>query len=462
MVNCLDQSETLQHHCSEWGIPYQSSEATLANASVDFGNIVQGKPKLVVQPQTSKDITHLFALANQQGFSITPRGGGRSQSGQSVSPDGITLDVSCLNDITCISSGQVRCGAATTWRQVVTQLGPKGKLPCVMPLNLDLTIGGTLSAGGFSTNSHRYGPAVANVEALELVTGAGNAIACSAQARSHIFAAALGGLGQCAVITSATLATRNIKPRVRTYYLLYEDLQQWLDDQQLLFTTGQADYVEGFCSASVQGLHRTPSGRHPLMHWLYGLHVSVEFHSHRSPRKTQILEGLHYNQLLYTEDDNTIDYAARYDARFKMMRSSGAWQQAHPWFECLLPLSTAREVIPRILKVLPPWFGDGHRVIFLSEQNIPSFFMMPSQLPAVVFALLPTGIPQTQLQPTLEILRTFHDWVTEAGGKRYLSGWLGMMNPRSWQQHYGDRYSELRAIKQQLDPNHVLRSVLLP
>ena len=465
MVSCLNQQASLSQGCRDRGIPWRDDDDTLAIASQDFGRLVKGQTQLVAQPQVPADIADLLHFADQQGVSVTPRGKGYSQSGQSISSGGITLDISSFNGIASPDSGPVVCGAAVTWRQLVNHLAPQGRLPAVMPLNLDLTVGGTLSAGGFSANSHRYGPAVANVSALEVVTGTGEIVSCRPEAsrpEADTFAAVLGGLGQYAVLTSATLAVRPIQPQVRLYYLVYEDLNQWLDDQQILSASGRVDYLEGFCSASIQGLHKTPTGRRPLQHWLYGLHVGVEFDPDCPPEQDQILGGLHYHRLLHVEDEVTASFAARYDARFEAMQASGAWQQAHPWFECLLPLNAARDLIPQALQLLPPWFGDGHRIIFLAEQNNPKFFMTPAESPAVIFALLPTGIPAAQLPATLEILETIHRWVMAAGGKRYLSGWLGMMTPQDWRQHYGAHYGELQRLKQQLDPHGILRSVLCP
>ncbi|MGF1600485.1 MAG: FAD-binding protein [Thermosynechococcaceae cyanobacterium] len=458
MLQTSKTLSNLQQLFHEWEPVDQGNN--IIHTSTDFGNIVQGKPQLIARPETVSDLIRLIQCANQESISITPRGGGNSQSGQSISADGISLDVSCFNEIERLP-GQVRCGASTTWRQLVEALGSQGQLPTVMPLNLDLTVGGTLSAGGFSANSHRYGATIDHVDALELVTGRGDVLSCNPQHHSDSFAAALGGLGQCAVITSATLALRPIKSQVRLFYLLYDSFNQWLDDQQRLSSEQQVDYLEGFCAATVQGLFKTSAGRRPLRHWLYGLHVGVEFNSEPST-KDSILEGLKYQQCLHVEDDAVIDFAARYDARFQAMKASRAWQQPHPWFECLLPLSAARDLIPKILHLLPPYFGDGHRVIFLAEQTSPPFFMKPSQLPAVVFAILPTGIPPNHLQSALKHLKTVHDWVIEAGGKRYLSGWLGMMTPVDWQQHYGDQSLAFHDLKRRLDPNHVLRSVLLP
>jgi cytokinin dehydrogenase len=445
------------------GIPFTCDPDLLARASKDFGNLIQGRCHTIVQPHSAEEIVALLHLANQENLPITPRGSGGSQSGQSVSQNGITLDISRLDTIDTVRlPEQAICGAGTTWRQLVAHLGKQGLLPCVMPLNLNLTVGGTLSAGGFGANSHRFSSVVANVAGLEVITGAGNLVSCSTTEKPEIFEASLAGLGRCAVITSATLNLRKIQSQVRTYYLLYEDINTWLEDQQQLAQSQHVDYLEGFCSASIQGLRKTPNGRRPLIHWLYGLHVGVEFEPSHPPQTEQILDSLGYKLLLHTEDDSTNAFSARYDVRFQAMQQSGAWQQSHPWFECLLPLRVAGEAIPQILDLLPPFFGDGHRVILIADKQNPAFFMQPDVSPAVAFAVLPTGIPEAMIKPALNALSQVNDLVLSFGGKRYLSGWLGMMTPDLWKLHYGNQYDRWQNIKQLLDPNHVLRSVLFP
>jgi cytokinin dehydrogenase len=446
------------------GIPFSCDAETVARASKDFGNIVHGQSHGVVQPRNAHDVAALLKMANRDGLAIALRGNGCSQGGQSVSQGGITLDTSRLDCIEILESDfeQVLCGAGTTWRQLVAHLGGRGLLPCVMPLNLNLTVGGTLSAGGFGANSHRFGSAIANVAGLEAISGTGDLISCNALEKSDLFEAILGGQGRCAVISSALLRLRPIKSQVRTYYLLYEDFNLWLDDQQHLALSDQIDYLEGFCSASAQGLRKTTTGRCPLVHWLYGLHVSVEFEPSHPPQAEQILEGLRYNRLLHTDDDATVAYMARYDLRFQTMQQSGAWQQPHPWFDCILPLDVASEVIPQILDLLPSFFGDGHRVILLGDRETSRFFIRPDRFPACLFAILPTGIPESLLSSALAALSDVNDLVIRYGGKRYLSGWLGTMTPQTWTLHFGHQYDDWQRLKQLYDPNHVLCSALFP
>jgi cytokinin dehydrogenase len=443
-------------------IPFSCDADSLTRASKDFGNLLQGHSQVVLQPRDAQDIVALLQIANHENLAITPRGNGCSQSGQSVSPDGITLETSRLDTIQALPDAElVRCGAGTTWRQLAVYLGSQGLLPCVMPLNLNLTVGGTLSAGGFGANSPRFGTVIANVKELDVVTGAGDLVTCSQTENLDVFDAVLGGVGRCAVITSATLKLRRIKPQVRTYYLMYDDIQTWFADQQQLQQVNSIDHLEGFCSASVQGLRKTPTGRSPLVHWLYGLHVGVEFEPAYPPPAEEVLQGLHYSHLLHTEDDLTVAYMARYDMRYQTMQQSGSWQQPHPWFDCLLPLEIAGEVIPKILDSLPMLFGDGHRVILLADQQTPRYFMKPDSL-SCLFAVLPTGIPTAFLETALAALEQVNDLVIHAGGKRYLSGWLGKMTSEAWQLHFGPQYSHWQNLKQQLDPNNTLRSQLFP
>lgn len=451
---------TLPQSMSAIGVPFDSDAAVLAAASTDFGHLIQGQSDLVVQPRQIEDVVALLQTANDHRFPITLRGKGCSQNGQSVSPGGVTLDTSRLDHMRYSEAlpNQVTCGAGTTWRQVVAALKSHHRIPCIMPLNLNLTVGGTLSAGGFGANSHRYGPAIANVIALEVVTGSGEQLWCSPHKHPEIYEAVLGGQGRCAAIVSATLALRPIKSQVRTYYLVYEDLSAWMQDQIQL--CDRTDYLEGFCAASIQGLQKTPQGRRPLVQWLWGLHVSLEFDSDHPPQQDRVLAGLHHHKLLHIEDDATTDYAARYDLRFQSMQTSGAWQQLHPWFDCLLPLETAADIIPEILEILPPCFGDGHRVLLVANRPTPRFLMKPQ--PAFLFAILPTGIPTSLKAQALTALDQIHDLVIQAGGKRYLSGWLGSISADFWPQHFDGHWQDWQQVKQSLDPNHILCSKLFP
>ena len=444
------------------GISYSLDPSDLKQMGSDFGHLQFGSPLCILKPKNTNELTAIVQEANLKHYALTPRGRGLSQSGQSISSRGISLEMSHFSDIAIDGSNQLqaRCGAGVTWRQLMMHCSNMGYLPYVMPLNLDLTIAGTLSAGGFGATSYRFGPAIAHVEELEVVTGKGEWVICNANHRSEVFHSVLGGIGRSGVIASATLRLRSFKPKVRTYYLLYSDLEQYLGDQQWLSTQDWTHYVEGFCSSSVQGLRVTPEGRRPFFHWQYGLHLGIEFESKSVEALPTFLSQLHHQQLLLVEDADTIEFLSRYDARFQQMRHSKEWEKAHPWFECLLPLDVAKELIPQFLKELPSFFADGHRIMYLPKTDVSPIFKQPDSSSIVVFAVLPKGICSTNLSDALEVLEKLNVKLVGSGGKRYLSGWLGSMKNQNWQQHFDNQYEYWRLLKTTLDPNHVLQSVL--
>src|SRR5437588_9356342 len=77
--------------------------------------------------------------------------------------------------------------------------------PPVLTDYLELTVGGTLSAGGIGGTSHRHGPQVDHVRELEVVTGTGEIVTCSPASNTAVFSGALAGYGQAGIITRATI-----------------------------------------------------------------------------------------------------------------------------------------------------------------------------------------------------------------------------------------------------------------
>jgi cytokinin dehydrogenase len=165
---------------------------------------------------------------------------------------------------------------------------------------------------------------------------------------------------------------------------------------------------------------------------------------------------------VHAEDDDAAEFAARYDVRFEAMRALGAWQQLHPWLECLLPLEAAEQLLPRILERLPLLLGDGHRVSWVSSGSQGSSVVCPEQSRMLALAILPLGVVNAVREPMLGALADVERSLLDAGGKRYLSGWLFGRDQDAWRRHYGPQYADWKQRKEWFDPRHILRSDLLP
>jgi cytokinin dehydrogenase len=269
-------------------------------------------------------------------------------------------------------------------------------------------------------------------------------------------------LGQAAVLTSATLSLRPAKRRVRTVFALYTRLADCLVDLDFLGAHADCSYIEGSCSTSFQGLKKTPAGRQPLLRWFYGIQLSVEYDVEPAPDLQSIIEQLHCFEIVHHETDEHLLFLDRYQARFEAMRRMGAWEQTHPWLECLLPAEAAPAFIAELLPMVPIMFGDGHRLFSVQGAANPKYLQLPvgpSQRSFVV-ALLPGGVPESALPAALDFVQRATDLLHRHGGKRYLSGWLGGRDPEFWRRHHGSLFDEWVASKRALDPNHVLTSEL--
>ncbi len=438
-------------------------DAARAAASSDFGGIARGLAYLVLRPGSEGALAAIVDVARRHGIQLTPRCLGLSQSGQSLPHGGASVQLGRFAGVAVDRERSVaRCGASATWRALVEAAAPFGLAPCVTPFNLDLSVGGVLSAGGLGSTSHLYGFAVSTVESVRVVTGGGAVVVADRSKDRAVYDAVLGGVGAFGFITEATVRLRSMLPWTRTYYLLYDDLGVMLEDERAVMTRGGCLHLEGFASAAVQGVRRVgPGPRVAFARWFYGMHVSVEYQG-EPPSDGVVLEGLRFSERVHTEDSASVEFAARYDVRFSAMRAMGTWEAVHPWFEATVPSDTASQALQTVVPRLPLLLGDGHRMMPVADVPRPELFVVAEPGPATGLAVLPAGVAAPLVTVATEALRSIHDYLLGCGGKRYLSGWLFEPGEAFWRTHYGPKHSAWCAARATLDPDSILGSVLLP
>lgn len=436
------------------------SPEAVAKASRDFGRMIPGHAKGIISATTPDELLMTVRKAKSEGFSLTPCGTRSSCGGQSLPNGGMSLDMTSMNAVgpVDLQNATIECESGATLRSISEASLPFNMLPNILSFNLDITIGGVLSAGGFGANCHRFGPMVANVASLDVVTGEGHLVHCSRDQESNLFEALLGGLGHCGVIARATLNLRKIKPKVRIWSLLYHSHQDWLDDQESLTQSSRCDYMQGFFWAGPKLLRSTPTGFHPNATWFYGSSIGCEYEG-EAPDDEWLLGDLKASSVLAVDDADTAQFIDLYRDRFIQMRRSNAWQRPHPWIDCLLAPDVVREIIPKILEILPMAAGDGHRLAWFPTKNLPGLFSVPSGDWAVAFAVLPMSIEESVYEETLAALDQVRRMLWELGGKAYLVGWFGPMDDAAWRRHYGERYDAWIAAKKKYDPHRVLHSM---
>lgn len=421
--------------------------------------MLRGSPTGVVRPRSTEDVVDAVTRALSSGSKLTLRGLGHSAGGQALPIDSVVVDLAGMNAVERVDPERatIKCEAGALLRQIVAATLEHDLLPPTLTNLLDLTVGGLLSVGGIGPGSHRHGPVAANVATLDVVTGDGSLRHCSRTHDRDLYEAVLGGLGRCGVIVSAELELRPVHSRVRTYYLLYDDVQRWMADQRALAHTPGVTSMEGFCSPSMQGLRGVAGRRVAFAEWFFALQVSLEF----DDAAPELPEEVSPYRLMHVEDDDIAFFPARHDMRIEGIRRIGGWERAHPYISALIEAEALVDVLATVLEVLP--LAEGHRgTFFVATDDVPPLMALPEGEDVVFFAVMyPQVLPQF-LDDTLAASQHAADVLTAAGGKRYVADWLGNATDVDWRRHFDAGHEWWLESKRTFDPHGIFCSLLLP
>lgn len=284
----------------------------------DFGGIVERTPVRVVRPGSADEVAAAVRDAAADGLELVPRGLGHSTYGQSQTA-GVSLDTRGLTGVEVDARGPAAtAGAGASWREVLAATLPHGLTPPVLTDYLDLTVGGTLSAGGVGGTSHRYGTQAENVLALDVVVD-GRPVRCSPAVRPEVFEAVRGGLGRHGVITAATLRLVPAPERVLSCTVPCRDAADVLRVQR--------EVRAAEVSAQVK---RADDG------WAYEVKAVLYGDGDEDvpPPGTAETEELAY-----------FDFCDRMRPDVEELIALGEWARPHPLGMVFLPVSRAAEVI---------------------------------------------------------------------------------------------------------------------
>ncbi len=380
------------------------------------------------------------------------RQGGRVPShsiyGRSQVDGGIVVDVRALNQIHDVRADRVVVDAGVTWRSILDTTLPRGLTPPVLTNYLDLSVGGTLSVGGVGGTTHRYGLQTDNVLELEVVTGDGRHLTCSASERADLFNAVRAGLGQFGIITRASLALVPAPDRARRYTLTYPDLANLAKDQRRVLEDKRASHLQGSILTSGAG-------------WQYQLEMVTLASDSGVPGDNEVLAGLADDRGRAQLDELTyLEHLRSFDRYEELLRSTADWSHPHPWLLTFLPGSAAEQIASDILDELTAGdLGEYGRVTFYpitTGQITTPFFRLPDEDVVFPFNLVRfSPADPAQAQRLVRQNRVIYDRVRAAGGVLYpVSGFP--LAPTDWEQHFGDLWPAFQSAKERFDPQHGL------
>ena len=468
-ASALSTAEALSELKSLLGDRLLLDEEVRAHFRSDFGRMVDRLPGAVARCASAEEVAAVVRFCLERRLPVVARGQGHTQSGQATTEGGVLLDTSSLHTIHEIDeageTATVDCGVI--WRDLTAAALEKGLVPRVLTNNLGVQISGTLSMAGLGVASFRYGAQVDNVTEIEVVTGTGEIVTCSAERNRDLFDVVRCGLGQFGIITRATVRLRKAKSVVRKYYLLYDDLGTLMEDAKKVMDPANLTFssLESWCTPCLQGIRKIGEGMElgegmqTFAQWFYPLHLTVEFDEGEAPDDRAMLAGLSFYRHVHTEDFTQHEFANRMDPVFELWRRSGYWDMAHPWMETVLPWDTAREFIEAVLGQTPPQaLGPGGHVLlwpaYTNTSEAP-LFMHPGGDFVMGWGILP-GVPARFLERALTQLDMASELSIYYGGKRYLSVYITFDTPEKWAAHFGDRWPRILEAKKKFDPEGIM------
>jgi FAD/FMN-containing dehydrogenase len=426
-----------------------TDEPTLTWAASDWGHLVTGWPLAVLRPANVADVRTMIEFAAKEGLPLTARGAGHSPFGQGNATGGIVVDMTSMRTVHKLTKDSVVVDAGAHWYDVLVETVPAGLTPPVLTDYIQLSVGGTLSVGGLGGASQHYGAQTDTVLSLDLITGKGQRIVgCSPGLESQLFDAVRAGLGQCAVITGATLRLVPAPTHVRLVQVSYDSFASFLADQRTFVRNGRYPYLEGQVIAKEDG------------GWGYLLEFASYFTSSQMPAEN--FDDLHHTRgSEKTEDLTYLEFANRLAVGEKLLRASGDWYRPHPWLNLLLPDDHVESLVDGILDTLTQadLGASGLMLLYpIPRQRLRTPLLRAPDADLVwLFSILPSA-PRHDPETTAAMItanRAIYQRVRAVGGQVYPTNALPMTTDM-WQEHFGPAWQQLLKAKKKYDPKNIL------
>jgi FAD/FMN-containing dehydrogenase len=224
-------------------------DAGFEDARKVHNGLVDKRPALIARCRGVADVVDAIDLTRRLGLELAVRGGGHNVAGRATIDGGVMIDLSPMKGVYVDpKSRTVRAQGGVTWGELnrETQLHDLAVTGGVVSTT---GIAGLTLGGGLGWLMGKYGLALDNLRAVELVTAGGKILQASKQEESDLFWAVRGGGGNFGVVTSLEYELHPVGPTVvggpivhpinrsRNVFEFFRDSTRALHDEHTLFAT---------------------------------------------------------------------------------------------------------------------------------------------------------------------------------------------------------------------------------
>jgi FAD/FMN-containing dehydrogenase len=240
-------------------------------------------PRAVVHCRTVQDVQLAIRAVRDCDLPLSMRGGGHDWAGRALC-DGVVIDLSGMNSVVidpATHTARIAGGARAS--DVVEAADPLGLAPVTGSVGT-VGVAGLTLGGGYGPLIGRFGLALDNLLAAEVVLADGRVVLARDDSESELFWALRGGDGNCDVVTAMYYRLHDV-PDVRSGMLIYPfaqaktvleryaDIATFIPDE-LTVQVGRT-YTCVMCGLSPTGHrlsrlapNRSAAPRFTAVHWL--------------------------------------------------------------------------------------------------------------------------------------------------------------------------------------------------
>lgn len=350
--------------------------------ATDFGRLVRAVPDAVVFPHNVADIARTFRFANRYTIPVALRGAGHCAGGLTLRERGIVIMMRSLDRILNVDASRrwVDVEAGATWSAVWNATLSVGLIPPVTVDWHELTVGGTLSSGGFGGQSFQAGLVIGHVLGLEIITSAGDRVNCSPSTNPEVFDLVRGGLGRVGAIVTARLSLIPAPSKICVHELYFACLADVLqsvaafrakrrvDAMTIIGLPRESVYeIAGLDDSARNSLSdRAAGGDTP--EWIFRLNAGIYYSDHGDasaveyPSRDDAKRKLIGTGFEVTRCETMVDFL---HSAPPLMKRQNADNEAHPELALIIPEDAAPAIIASALREVSAESMGGGTVLIV-------------------------------------------------------------------------------------------------
>jgi FAD/FMN-containing dehydrogenase len=433
--------------------PVETSPEVRRAYSTNFGGVVERTPAVVVKATSEDDVVHTLRVCRQAGVPVSIRGSGHSFAGQGLCEGGVLIvNVAASPALKLHGNGDVEVSTRVIWSELEPALNKLGRAVPVLTNHLSVTVGGTLSVGGYGEGTVAHRGQIDLVQRLKLIRPDGSALWCSPDENAELFSYSLASLGQTGFVESVVLRTEPYRRKAHIFIHKFADLSGLIASASWM-ARGR-EHVDFFSGQHYEG----------AFYATYGILAGGEA---GDERRSDLEASLAVREVKKVEFDD-------WPLRSVGGQRRNQWD-AHSyfvWSDYVVDVAHAQRMAAFLAERVithPAYESCFGRLLLLAMRGPEGkrFFPFEPITPAMKELAFGFGlyfrVPKSLAGGLREVQRLERQTLErclELGGRPYLAGWYDW-NDELKRQIYGSGLDTLRRIRAEFDPANLFNARLL-